>query len=301
MRHSKALLVLCTISTVLAVACNRKGGGITGPSGTPDAQPVSVLSGRTGQPVPSLTGTAARIGQALHLQAPGFFALHTAYTGGPVLLWPADDGFLSAHHTRSLVYAGKDPGTLTRLPRGVTTVSLVPDAGIRAFPWALTRVRTAANTLSESHPTLDFAVDGGGFTVDLVVNVADEAFVRMPGAAAAAYVSSGDDGVITKAKVVFRTLQIQGFWYTEDNFETSVVHEVIHTTGLDHSQQEDPPGIMSANADSYGFHAPTEYERLIMKMQYERLPGTTLAGMAESDPGVSAKASEPKWHLVCIR
>lgn len=301
MRRRRVLVGAVALVIGAAIGCNRNGN-VSDPSGIREPEPVIVLSGRTLQPVPSLSGMTARRGQELHLQAPGFFALHTAYAGAPVLLWPADDGFLTSRHTRHLVYRGDDPGTLHRLPRGVTSVSLVPDDRIRASPWALARVTKAAGTLSLSHDALDFAVDGAGFRVDLVIDVTDQVFRDNLDAAAAAYTHNEDDGTITKARVVFRTLQIAGFWYTEDNFETAVVHEVIHTTGLYHSSsKEDPPGIMMDSAESYSFRAPSEHERLIMKLQYERLPGTVLVGMSESDPGVSGRSVRRGWHLVCVR
>jgi hypothetical protein len=299
----RTALSAVTIGVALMTGCNgRRGGEVVGPSGSVGVQPVSVVSGRTGQPVPSLSGLTATSGQSLNLQASGFFAFRTSFTGSTIQLWPADDGFLTSDHTRHLVYGGRDPGMLYRLPQGTNTVSLVPDAGIRAFPWALARVTKAAETLSQSHKALDFSVDGGGFRVDLIVDFSDPVFTQQPGAAGAAYAYDDGHGNIMRAKVVYRSLQIQGFWHTEDNFETAVVHEVIHTTGLNHSSGAmDPPGIMSDDAKSYGFRAPSELERLIMKMQYDRLPGTTLTGMTESDPGVSARASEPGWHLVCVR
>lgn len=299
MRRREALVGIGTLGAATFAGCTRDRSDITGPSSEP--QPVSVISGRTEVPVPSLGGLTARLGETLHLQAAGFFALNTAFTGAPVLLWPADDGFLSAHHTRSVVYSGTDPGTLFRLPSSVSAVSLVPDAGIRAFSWALACVLGAAETLSTSHPALEFTVDGGGFPVTLEINLADQGFATNPGAAGLCYAKSGSDGVITEARIVFRTLQLSGFWWTVENFRCAVIHEVLHATGLQHSSQEDPSGIMSGRADSYQFKAPTDREMLIMKMQYERLPGTTLAGMAESDPGVSSRSSKPEWRLVCAR
>lgn len=301
MRRREALFGIGSIGAALAGGCHGRGGSdVSGPSGSAGAQPVTVLSGRTDQPVPSLSGLTAVSGQTLRLEAPGYFIYNTAFSGVPVLLWPADDGFLSAGHTRRLVYSGEG-SRLTRLAPGVASVSLVPDAGIRAFPWAFERVTKAAETLSASHAVLEFAVDGPGFRVDLIVDFTDPVFAQQPGAAGAAYVYT-DGSTITRAKVVYRSLQVEGFWHSKDNFETAVVHEVIHTTGLNHSSgAEDPPGIMSDTAVSYQFKAPTEQERLIMKMQFSRLPGTTLAGMTESDPGVSARSSEPGWHLVCVR
>lgn len=289
-----------TAALVLVLAGCGGGDTSTSPSGSGGPEAVIVQSGRTEQPIPSLAGLTAVFGQTLRLGAPGFFSLNTTYAGAPILLWPADDGFLSAAHTRRIIYSGADPGKLTRLAPGVTAVSLVPDAGIRAFPWALNRVVKAAETLSVSHPALDFAVDGPGSRVDLIVDFTDPVFAQQPGAAGAAYVYT-DGSTITRAKVVYRSLQIAGFWYLEENFETAVVHEVIHTTGLNHSSgTEDPPGVMSDTSVSYQIKAPTERERLIMKMQYSRVPGTTLAGMTESDPGVSARTSEPQWRLVCV-
>lgn len=299
MRRRTALVGIGTLSVAALEACSDDHSNITGPSG--DAQPVNVLSGRTDQPVPSLGGLTARAGETLRLQAPGFFGRTTAFTGAPVLLWPADDGFLSSHHTRAVVYNGADPGTLKRLPTSVTAISLVPDSNIRSFAWALESVEKAAATLSLAHPALEFTVDGAGFVVPITVNLADKGFQDNPGAAGLAYRETAGDGEITGARIVFRTLQLQGFWYTKENFEVAVAHEVLHTTGLEHSADEDPAGMMAGNAKSYSFRTPTGQEMLIMKMQYDRPPGTTLAGMTESDPGVSAKSSKSEWHLVCAR
>lgn len=297
MRRRTVLVGIGKLSAAVLAGCGRKGSGIVGPSGDPI--PVSVISGRTEIPVPSLGGLFARTGEELRLEAPGYFTFNTAFVGAPILMWPADDGFLSSHHTRAMVYGGKDPGTLCRLPISVNDVALVPDSNFRAFPWAMKRIANAADTLSQVHPKLNFTTDGPGFKVSLTVNLADPGFQSNPKSPAIAYTKFGPDGIITDARIVFRNLQIAGYWWAEENFQTAVVHEVIHATGLDHATTEDPPGIMSTTEVVYEHRAPTEREMLIMKMQYERLPGTVLRGMVEQDPGVSAKEDRPEWHLVC--
>ena len=294
-----------SLTAALALVMAGCGGGdnTTGPSGHAGPMPVSVVSGRTGAPIPSLSGLTATQGQSLFVQSAGFFSYRTAFSGQTIALWPADDGFLTAHHTRRLVYRGESPGLLHRLPQSVASVSLVPDEGIRAFPWAMDRVRKSAEILSRSHSVLDFQMDGPGFPIQLVINFADQGFVDQPGAAALAYTSSDANGTITGVRLVFRSLQIQGFWHSEDNFQCAVTHECIHGTGLDHSDLEDAPGIMMVGADSYKYLEPSPQERLIMAMQYQRLPGTTLNGMTESDPTSVTKSDNerPKWRLVCAR
>lgn len=294
-----------SLTAALAFLLSGCGGGnsTTGPSGHTNAMPVSVVSGRTGAPIPSLSGLTAMRGQPLFLQSAGFFSYRTTFSGQQIALWPADDGFLTAHHTRRIVYRGQSPGKLYRLPSSVTQVSIVPDEGIRAFPWAMERVRKSAEILSNAHTALDFQVDGPGFPIYLSVNFADQGFVDQPGAAALAYTFPDANGVINGVRIVLRSLQIQGFWHSLDNFQCAVTHEILHGTGLDHSDLEDAPGIMMMSAESYKYLEPSPQERLIMAMQYQRLPGTILDGMTESDPASVTKSDSepPKWRLVCAR
>jgi hypothetical protein len=301
MRRREAIGVLGTLGVGMLTGCGR-GTEVDGSTDAASPVPVNVVSGRTGLPIQSLSGMAAVPGQALLLEAPGFFSYRTSFTGRTITLWPADDGFLSAHHSRRLVYRGESPGKLTRLPASVVAVSLVPDEGVRAFPWAMDRIRRGMEILSQSHDALDFAVDGGGFPINLSVNFADPGFVDQPGAAALAYTASDSAGVITGVRIVLRSLQIQGFWHSEDNFQCAVTHECIHGTGLDHSDPQDAPGIMTLGADSYRFLEPSEQERLIMAMQYRRHPGSSLDGMTESDPATATKSQveESVWRLVCV-
>src|SRR4030042_1844779 len=86
MRRREALVGIGTLGAATFAGCTHGRSDITGPSSEP--QPVTVLSGRTEMPVPSLGGQTARLGESLYLQAPGFFTLNTAFVGTSVLLWP---------------------------------------------------------------------------------------------------------------------------------------------------------------------------------------------------------------------
>jgi hypothetical protein len=278
----------------------RGSNPVTGPGATVSPASLTVVSGRTDQPIPSSELSVVPSRGGVTLSAGGYFNLTTAVRSTPISLWPADDGYLPASFTRALLYDRKDPGTLCRLPDGTTQVSLVPDSNLRAFQWAIDRLRMAADALS-GHPALSFAVDGPGFPVQYQVNVADPVFTSVPNAAAAAYVTCGGDGIITAAKVVIKSLDIRSFWYIEDNFQIAMAHEGLHCTGVAHDDPSGEQGLMSSLVDAYAHKSPTAREFLVMKLQYLRRPGTRLAGMMEDETLVHQSSASAKPRVVCVR
>jgi hypothetical protein len=262
---------------------------------------VQVLDGRTETPIPTLLGTRATQGQGLVLSAPGFLTLRTTYRGMPVLLWP-NDAALPLGATRALVYQGNDPQVLVRWS-GDTRLNLAPEGALRSEAWVMPRIEAAAAVVSRIHPAIDVTLDGAGMTVPVRLDPDDGGFTTHPNAAALAYVRYGDSGRVTEARIVVRSLDREGFWHGEGNFQTAMVHEIIHATGLVGHLPSGTGGTMSPTAESYRFPEPTPAEALIMKLHYARMVGTILAGDTESEEGRlgTSDVERSEWHLVCAQ
>ena len=285
-------LVAVALFVVIGVGCSKAGTGISGASAVPSVTPT-VLDGKTGQPVAAAVSGSGDI----TVTALGFFTLKT-HASPQVILWPAD-AYLSAAYTKAAIYGQKDPGTLYRMAPGVSVVGITAGAGFTDGP-AAERLATAAEVISAAG-ALHYQVGiQGRVQVSVYVDANDPGFVTIPNAAALTYTQAAGDGIIQAAKVVFRSSGL-GTFYSWDNLQHAATHELGHTSGLNHLDPGGEQGIMSASAAAYSYLDFTDREKLVMKLQYIRRPGTVLSGTTENEFAVAGSSAGATWHLVCAQ
>jgi hypothetical protein len=313
---------LPAFGVVLCASCGGDSG--TGPSAgmsPPGLAPGTVLtlvSGETGAPV---TGANVTIGsQALASDGAGQGRLaadapigttidivHPAYldrqstvrsgTGQRFTLWPkATSEGLSEHYTATIVYTSTgDPPTptgdsaLTRLPRGATTVAVVPAPELLSDRAAMDAHSNGVAAITEA--------TGGAVTYTLVPTR------PASGVVVTTRVDPSDSRCVEGAiraytRATYQGLELQGAQIIFCSFGVSrsatIGHELGHTFGLRHSPDERDLmyyQFAQGRATTFG-----PRESLVMRLMLDRPAGNRYP---DNDRSVSASAAPSELITVC--
>ncbi len=275
----------CVVLALVAGGC-AKGENPAGPGGNGAATPLVVLDGRTGTSVPAVIAPAPF---GMELTVPGFLTLRPVRQGGDVFLWP-NDSALPVSYTRALVYRDLDPGQSARWADGVRVIGLRP-LGVFQSGRPLQTLQEAAMLASAAHPVLEFVVGNGDRSIPVEVTANDPTFTEFPNAGGFARMLWDNNHRFIEGRIVIKSISDNPDW--EDGWvylRIALAHEMIHASGLIGHVPVGSPGIMGTTSALYSHRDFTDNEKLVMGLQYRRVPGTRLTGATEDETVVSAQS-----------
>jgi hypothetical protein len=308
---------------VLIVSCGGDSGsgpGGVGPSqsGLSSGTVLTLVSGETGGPVAGASLTlgpqtltsdaagevrltaAAPIGTALDIVHPAYLNRQSTVrsgTGARFALWPRATGSgLSEHYTATIVYtaAGDTPtptgdAAMTRLPRGTTTVVVVPSADLLADGAAMeAHYRGVAAVTEATGGAVTYALSPSRPSAGVVVTTRlDPQDSRCVEGGIRAYTRGTYQGLeLMSSEIVFCGVGVSR--------SATIGHELGHTFGLRHSPDE--RDIMSfqfatSRATTFG-----PRESLVMRLMLDRPPGNRYP---DNDRSATASTAASERVTVC--
>lgn len=306
------------LAVLLLVSCGGGGRG-TGPtgvveppssSGLPGGSLLTLVSGETGAPIAGVSVTApggvvtsdasgqvrltttAALGSTLELRHPDTLdriSTVRAGTGQRFVLWPRTTrSGLSENYTATLVYTDtSDPpgptgeSALQRIPRGTSTVVVVPSAELLADGPAMEAHIQAVATITEATSgavayALAPARPAAGIVVTTRIEAQDS---RCTEGGIRAYTRSTVRGLeLVSAEIVLCSMSVAR--------SATIGHELGHTFGLRHSPDEDE--IMFARFGTRRATTLGARESLLMRLMLERYAGNRYPDDDRSATAVSA-------------
>ncbi|HET9317814.1 MAG TPA: hypothetical protein VFQ51_19625 [Vicinamibacteria bacterium] len=312
---------LAVPALVLLASCGGDKGAT--PSGTGSSSRLgagavlTVVSGETGGPVAGATLTigsqvltsdgagavrlaaAAPIGTTIDIVHPAYLDRLTTVRSATSLrfaLWPkATSQGLSEHYTATIVYTAADePGTtgdsaLTRLPRGASTVVVVPGPDLLSDAAAMDAHSRAAAALTEATGgAVTYTVSANRPSAGVVVTTrVDPSDSRCVEGGIRAYTRSTYQGQeLQSAQVIFCSFGVSR--------SATIGHELGHTFGLRHSP--DARDLMyfqfaQGRATTFG-----PRESLVMRLMLDRPAGNRYP---DNDRTASGSAATSERITVC--
>lgn len=259
MKRTASLLIACGL---LVYGC----GGSSGPSApsvapaptptpTPAAVAPSVLDGVTDQALAAeVTPATVRPGDALVARSSGYLPREQRYAGGPVLLWPADEGYVE-----QLVYWRFTDDSL-RMVRWAGPFTLTLDGELAESGMIVDKAREVADEIQRVTGLVITIGPGGACLVKLDPNILGQEAVGM-----AQLRFSG-------ATIIGATLSFAGpaeiTGGRGSDWRNTLLHEMGHAIGLRHSPNDrdvmtpgDGPGTRVARYQ--------EHEAATLHMMYQ--------------------------------